>query len=115
MLLEDEAGVVNLIVPRRVYERDRLAVRTTAFALVEGRLERREGVTNVIASSVAGLATPDPATADVHRIEPPERDRAAAGAEPRVAAAGEARALGGVAGRELAAVAPRGHSFGRSR
>ena len=49
MLLEDEGGVVNVIVPPPVYERCRLAVRTAAFALIEGRLERREGVINLLA------------------------------------------------------------------
>ena len=60
MLLEDEAGVVNVIVPPPVYERCRLAVRTASFALVAGRLERRENVLNVLARSVERLSTPGP-------------------------------------------------------
>ena len=59
MLLEDELGTINVIVPPPVYERHRLAVRTASFALVSGKLERREGVINVVASGRAPLAPPD--------------------------------------------------------
>jgi error-prone DNA polymerase len=99
MLLEDELGVANVIVPPPVYERCRLAVRTAAFALVGGRLERREGIINILADSVERLSAPAAATATVRHIEPPP-DRETG----REAATGE---------RELAAVAPRAHSFGR--
>ena len=95
MLLEDELGVVNVIVPPPVYESCRLAVRTAAFAVVDGKLERREGVTNLVASSVERLETPAAASAEVRHIEPPAN-----------------RELGIPEG-ELAAVAPRAHSFGR--
>ena len=40
ILLEDEFGTINLIVPPPVYERHRLAVRTEPLVLAEGRLER---------------------------------------------------------------------------
>ncbi len=98
MLLEDEGGVLNVIVPPPVYERCRLAVRTAAFALIEGRLERREGVINLLASTVERLSAPAGVGAEVRQIEPPtEREL---GKEPAPAG-------------ELAAVAPRAHSFGR--
>jgi error-prone DNA polymerase len=91
MLLEDEVGVVNVIIPPPAYERHRLTVRTASFVVVSGRLERREGVTNVLAGKVEQLETPGP-RATVASIEPdPERET----------------------GRDLAAVAPRAHSFGR--
>ncbi len=77
MLLEDGLGVVNVIVAPPVYERCRLAVRTSAFALITGRLERRENVMNVIADSVEALSVPDRAAAEVRHIEPPaHRERA---------------------------------------
>ena len=41
MLLEDEWGTINLIVPPPVYQRHRLAVRAEPFVLASGRLERR--------------------------------------------------------------------------
>jgi error-prone DNA polymerase len=110
MLLEDEAGAVNVIVPPPVYERCRLAVRTASFALLSGRLERREGVINVLAARVERLATPGPQPTEVRHIEPPaerETGRDQQPAELPAVAAGGGRAGG------LAAVAPRPHSFGR--
>jgi error-prone DNA polymerase len=106
MLLEDEVGTVNIVVPPPVYARHRMAIRTASFARVDGRLERRERVINVVARAVHPLATPDQPASKVRHIEPPVeretgrhgRDRAVA-ADPRTA--------------ELAAVAPAAHSFGR--
>ena len=40
LLLEDELGTVNLIVPPTVYERDRLVVRAEPLVVAEGELER---------------------------------------------------------------------------
>jgi error-prone DNA polymerase len=98
MLLEDEVGTVNVVVPPPIYRRDRLAVRTASFALVRGRLERREEVMNVVAATIRPLSTPDRVTADVKHIEPPvERET---GRRGRDAA-------------DLEAVMPAAHSFGR--
>jgi error-prone DNA polymerase len=55
MLLEDERGTVNLIVPPPVYDRRRAAVRASPLIRAKGRLERREGTTNVLVSEVAEL------------------------------------------------------------
>ena len=55
MLLEDERGTVNLIVPRRVYERRRAVVRTAVMVRARGRLERREGTTSVLVEEVGEL------------------------------------------------------------
>jgi len=43
MLLEDEAGTINLVVPPAVYERDRTIVRSEPLVVAEGRLERHPG------------------------------------------------------------------------
>jgi error-prone DNA polymerase len=111
MLLEDEVGVINVVVLPPVYQRHRLAVRTAAFVRLAGTLERREGVINVVVEELEALVTPDLPSGKVRHIEPPtEREtgrRDDAEELPRVAVAG-----GGRAG-ELAAVAPRPHSFGR--
>jgi error-prone DNA polymerase len=108
MLLEDELGTINVVVPPPVYTRHRLAVRTASFARVSGKLERRAGVVNVVASAVCPLATPDQPRADVRQIEPPtERETGRRAGGERSAAAAGARAA------ELAAVAPAAHSFGR--
>ncbi|HEX2129007.1 MAG TPA: DNA polymerase III subunit alpha [Solirubrobacterales bacterium] len=126
MLLEDEVGVVNVIVPPPVYESCRLAVRTAAFAVVDGKLERREGVTNLVATSVERLETPAAASAEVRHIEPAVRRSGAEPSRGAVEPPYSSRELGRDtgdgfaaerAGRvpegELAAVAPRAHSFGR--
>jgi error-prone DNA polymerase len=110
MLFEDEHGVVNLIVPPPTYARCRLAVRTAALAVAKGRLERREGVTNVVADSVERLQAPGTRLAEVRHIEPPvERETGRDGAV--VDADGSDQDWDGA--DEVAAVAPRAHSFGR--
>ncbi len=109
MLLEDEGGVVNVIVPPPVYEHCRLAVRTAAFALVEGQLERREGVFNLVATAVDRLQTPSGTDAEVRHIEPPADRELGRDTGDAYAAARASR----VQDAELAAVAPRAHSFGR--
>jgi error-prone DNA polymerase len=95
MLLEDERGCTNLVVPPPVYERHRLAVRTAPFIKATGRVERREGVQNVVASSLEPLSRPDLPAADVRQIDSPaerQTDRQVA---------------------DLGAVLPAAHSFGR--
>jgi error-prone DNA polymerase len=63
VLLEDEHGTINLIVPSSVYERHRLTVRTEPLILVEGKLERfaaAGGATNVLVDRVGSIdAQPD--------------------------------------------------------
>jgi error-prone DNA polymerase len=98
MLLEDELGTTNVIVPPPVYERHRLIVRTASFASVTGRLERREGTLNVVASALAPLSRPDLPVAEVRHIEPP-RERETGRDQAELA--------------DLDAVLPAAHSFGR--
>jgi error-prone DNA polymerase len=87
MLFEDERGVVNLVVPKRTYDRHRALVRAAPLLAARGRLERREGVINVLVERVWAI---EPS-------EPPQRPAA----QRKLAVA------------ELRAVAPAGHSFGR--
>ncbi len=95
MLLEDEWGMTNVVVLPPVYERHRLLVRTAGFVSIRGRLERREGVVNVVADSLGELERPDLPLAEVRHIEPPaERET-------------------GRKMSELGAVLPAAHSFGR--
>jgi error-prone DNA polymerase len=68
VLLEDEHGTINLIVPAGIYERYRLTVRTEPLMLVEGRLERHAaagGATNVLVDKVASIAAPDRPLAEI--------------------------------------------------
>jgi error-prone DNA polymerase len=55
MLLEDEHGQVNLIVPSAVYERHRATVRAEPLILARGRYERVGENRNVLVSSLESL------------------------------------------------------------
>jgi error-prone DNA polymerase len=55
MLLEDEHGQVNLIVPPHVYERHRALVRAEPLLLAHGRFERRDRNMNVLVDSLESL------------------------------------------------------------
>ncbi len=88
LLLEDERGAVNLVVPPPVYERRRPLVRTAPLLRARGRLERREGTVNVVVADLVPLEPAAPTDPDPRT--PPA---------PRAA--------------ELRAVAPAGHAFGR--
>ena len=75
MLLEDEAGTINLIVPPPVFERCRPAVRSAGFVLATGRLEHREGTTNLLVSAIERLERQDlPRTAPRSVAPPVERE-----------------------------------------
>ena len=94
ILLEDERGSLNLVVPPPVYERHRQLVRAAPLIRASGRLERREGTLNLLVAELAPL----------------ERSPApGASPSPR----GESAARRQLAVAELRAVAPAGHSFGR--
>jgi error-prone DNA polymerase len=99
ILLEDERGQVNLVVPPPVYERHRPLVRTAPLIRARGRLERREGTINVLVDELAPLERIAPADTDV-----PARTEQPVGAPSR---------RRDLAVAELRAVAPGGHSFGR--
>ena len=55
MLLEDEHGQVNLIVPPQVYDRHRATVRAEPLVLARGRYERVGENRNVLVSKVESL------------------------------------------------------------
>jgi DNA polymerase III alpha subunit len=90
LLLEDEHGMSNAIVPPDVYSRDRIAVRAEPLLEVTGRLERREGTINVLAERITALS---------------HQGRAEIGPAPA-----ETPDVG-----ELRAAAPYPNSFGRGR
>jgi error-prone DNA polymerase len=98
MLLEDEHGTINLIVPRAVHDECRLAVRGEPLIVADGRVEHREGVTNVLVHHVGRLERTDLPRADVLSLD----DR-----RPRQPTQDEN------VESELRAVAPAGHRWGR--
>ena len=55
MLLEDEHGQVNLIIPPPVYERHRAIVRGEPLLLARGRFERVDRNENVLVEAVESL------------------------------------------------------------
>jgi error-prone DNA polymerase len=54
--LEDETGLINVICSQGVWARHRRVARSAAALLVRGRLERAEGVVNVVADQLAPLS-----------------------------------------------------------
>jgi error-prone DNA polymerase len=55
MLLEDEHGQVNLIVPPPVYDRHRALVRGEPLLLARGKLERHGRNVNVLVDEIESL------------------------------------------------------------
>jgi error-prone DNA polymerase len=55
LLLEDEFGLANVIVKPKLYEASRSLIRTEPLLLVYGELQRREGITNVLADDFRAL------------------------------------------------------------
>ncbi len=101
ILLEDEHGVINLILPSAVFERHRTTVRSAAFLRVEGILQRRDGTTNVLVNDLGEIARPaDPNQAEARVHQLPEEG---AHSESTTTLPG------------LAMVLPAIHSFGRRR
>ena len=98
MLLEDEFGTINLIVPPPVHDSCRLAVRAEPLILARGRVEQREGTINVVVDHVERLERPGLPKAEVKHIEPRRiwSNDSTGGQEA-----------------DLRAVVPAGHSFGR--
>jgi error-prone DNA polymerase len=122
MLLEDELGTINLVVPPPVYERCRAAVRAAPLVRALGRLERHEGTTNVVVSELAELSTPkDSAQRGRPAAQEGEAGDGSKGpsTSPRSFKARRRGAphqpLRERAVAELRAVAPDAHSWGRRR
>lgn len=79
--LEDETGVVNVIVWRKVYEAYRRAVISGRLLRITGRLQRGDGVTHVIAEGIEDISgmldillsrqgrSEDPAFAPVQKMD----------------------------------------------
>jgi error-prone DNA polymerase len=55
MLLEDEHGQANLILPAQVYEQHRAIVRGEPLLLVRGKLERSDRNVNLLVSKLTSL------------------------------------------------------------
>ncbi len=127
ILLEDEFGTINLIVPAQVYEHNRLAVRTEPLMLVEGKLERfaaAGGAINILVDRIGSIAAPDRLVAEIKDFsmldeqvrrgraeQDSARDREAAGEQ----AAEARRTAGEREAEDFRAVAPPVMSFASGR
>jgi len=58
LLLEDEFGMLNVIVSPRLHERQRALVRGEPFVIVEGELQRKENTLNLLARRFMKLDVP---------------------------------------------------------
>jgi error-prone DNA polymerase len=120
ILLEDEHGTINLVVPPPVYERHRLTARTEPLVLATGTLERPPsagGAISVLIDGLASLDRPDLPLAEVKDLpSPDERERPPASvALPRRAAAATGQSEAAAAAGEFRAVAPAVQSFASGR
>jgi error-prone DNA polymerase len=95
MLLEDEFGTLNLIVPPPVFDEHRAVVRAEPLLMAAGRVENREGTINIVVDRLWRLERPDLPQAEIRHIE------------PRKVWSTEEDA------NNLRSVAPVAHSFGR--
>jgi error-prone DNA polymerase len=112
LLLEDEVGTINLVIPPSVYLRDRLAVRTEPLVVAEGRLERHRdggGQINVVVGRLRPLDELTEETGAVvrqlHAMSPVELDHWARQQDRQVAAGGAVAVAGGGTGATAARAA----------
>jgi error-prone DNA polymerase len=123
LLFEDEFGTINLIVGKAVYERHRHLARTEPLLLARGRLERAEGVLNVIVRELAALESflsdgvaegQEPAAqARVHHL--PDRESSPVSDREEPAADAEEEPGDVEVGSSMRAVAPPVQSFATGR
>jgi error-prone DNA polymerase len=72
MTVEDETGIVNLVLWEKTFERFRPAAMGARMVLVKGRIQRAEGVTHLVVEELAdwtpmlGDLTPDRAPSSAH-------------------------------------------------
>jgi len=53
LTLEDEEGLLNIVLKPHIYQKHRYLVRTEPILLVEGVLQKREGIANIVAERIA--------------------------------------------------------------
>jgi error-prone DNA polymerase len=56
--LEDETGLINVVVSKGCWARFRTVARSASAMVIRGRLERAEGVVNVVAEHLDALPVP---------------------------------------------------------
>jgi error-prone DNA polymerase len=112
ILLEDEHGTINLIVPPKIYERHRLLVRTEPLMLISGKLERfaaAGGAINVLVDRIGPIDAPDQILADIKDFSMLDEQVRRGLAEQRAASGSDSEA------EDFRAVAPPVMSFASGR
>jgi error-prone DNA polymerase len=92
LLLEDEYGTINLVVPPQIYERHRLVVRTEPLMLVSGKLEKLAaagGAINILVDWVGSIDAPDQIVAEIKDFSMLDEQVRRGLAEQKAAAAGQ--------------------------
>jgi error-prone DNA polymerase len=118
LLLEDEHGTINLIVPAPVYERHRLTVRTEPLVMAEGKLERLPaagGAINVLVDRVEPISAPDRVAAEIKDFSMLDEQVRRGREEQARRAAAEGRTSGETDAEDFRAVAPPVLSFASGR
>jgi error-prone DNA polymerase len=62
LTLEDETGLVNVIVNPNVYERNRRLIRSSVALVIEGTLQKEQGTLDILAKRFWALDTEDTIT-----------------------------------------------------
>lgn len=68
MVLEDEFGLVNVIVKPDIYEKQRQVVRGEPFVAARGEIQRRDGITNLMVESVTPLSVGEGLSPPAHNF-----------------------------------------------
>jgi error-prone DNA polymerase len=58
LTLEDEGGMVNIVVEPKLFDRQRRAIVSSAALEIEGELERQQDVINIKARYIRALSLP---------------------------------------------------------
>jgi error-prone DNA polymerase len=116
LLLEDEYGTINLVVPPQIYERHRLTVRTEPLMLAEGKLEKLAaagGAINILVDKVGSIDAPDQIVAEIKDFSMLDEQVRLGLAEQKARAARDADARSEA--EDFRAVAPPVMSFASGR
>jgi len=68
MVLEDEFGLVNVIVKPDLYEKQRQVIRSEPFVIARGEIQRRDGITNLMVESFTPLAVGEGLSPPAHNF-----------------------------------------------
>lgn len=68
MVLEDECGLVNVVVRPDIYEEQRRIIRQEPFIIVRGELQKRDGLINLLAEDFASMQVGEGIAPEAHNF-----------------------------------------------